>query len=308
MLKDAINIFKSFFEYSKNEEYKFTLADNQKLYLEGNNGNNENDNQSINNNYSFHKGKEYNTNSQKIFNSLSVNLDYLKVRYNTLINSDIIIREFNLLARGKEYKSFLIYIDGMINSTMINDFVLKPLMMRNQSNTFDSIDDSIPIAVSGNITVRRRKKFDLADYIFNCLVPQNTISRMVDFNQIVSDVNSGNCILFIDTLDTAFSIEVKGFKSRPVSSPNNEVVVHGSQEAFVETIRTNTSLLRKIVNNENLIIESCEVGAVTRTKVAICYMKNIANDELISEVKFRINNLSIDSLVSSRRTRPINSR
>ncbi len=73
----------------------------------------------------------------------------------------------------------------------------------------------------------------------------------------------------------------------------------GSQEAFVEIIRTNTSMLRRIINNENLIIESTSVGTITKTKVAICYMKNIANDDLVAEVKFRINNLSIDSLVSS---------
>ena len=73
----------------------------------------------------------------------------------------------------------------------------------------------------------------------------------------------------------------------------------GSQEAFVETIRTNTSMLRRIINNEDLIIESTTVGDITQTKVAICYMKSIANDDLVAEVKFRINNLSIDSLVSS---------
>lgn len=73
----------------------------------------------------------------------------------------------------------------------------------------------------------------------------------------------------------------------------------GSQEAFVEPIRTNTSMLRRIINNENLIIESTSVGNITKTQIAICYMKNIANDDLVAEVKFRINNLGIDSLVSS---------
>ena len=140
----------------------------------------------------------------------------------------------------------------------------------------------------------------MEDYIYNCLIPQNSITKGTEFSRIISDVNSGNCALFIDTISTAFSIEVKGFKARAVSEPNNEIVVHGSQEAFVETIRTNTSILRRIINNENLVIENTDVGTITRTKVAICYMKNIANDELVAEVKYRINNLEIDSLVSSR--------
>ncbi len=97
----------------------------------------------------------------------------------------------------------------------------------------------------------------------------------------------------------AFDIEVKGFKQRSVDKPNNEVVIKGPHEAFVENIRTNTSLLRRIVNNENLIIENLEVGKITKTKCAVCYIQNITNSDLINEVKYRLNNLEIDSLLSA---------
>lgn len=112
-------------------------------------------------------------------------------------------------------------------------------------------------------------------------------------------INSGNCSLFIDTLDTAFDIDVKGFKQRSVSKAENEIVIRGSQEAFTESIRTNTSLIRRFVNNENLIIENIEVGNLSNTRCGVCYMKNIANDELVSEVKYRLNNINIDYLISS---------
>ena len=109
----------------------------------------------------------------------------------------------------------------------------------------------------------------------------------------------GNCALFVDTLSLAFDIEVKGFKQRSVDSPNNEIVIKGPHEAFVENIRTNTSLIRRIVNNADLIIESLEVGKLTKTKCAVCYLKNITNEDLVNEVKYRLNNLEIDSLLSS---------
>ena len=109
----------------------------------------------------------------------------------------------------------------------------------------------------------------------------------------------GNCILFVDTLNLAFDIEVKGFKQRSIDTPNNEIVIKGPHEAFVENIRTNTALIRKIVNNENLIIENLEVGKITKTKCAVCYMQNITNYDLVNEVKYRLNNLEIDSLLSS---------
>ena len=109
----------------------------------------------------------------------------------------------------------------------------------------------------------------------------------------------GNCALFIDTLNLAFDIEIKGFSQRSVDKPSNEIVIKGPHEAFVENIRTNTSMLRRIINNENLIIENVEVGKVTKTKCAVCYMQNIANPDLVSEVKYRLNNLEIDSLLSA---------
>lgn len=109
----------------------------------------------------------------------------------------------------------------------------------------------------------------------------------------------GNCALFVDTLNLAFDIEVKGFKQRSIDTPNNEIVIKGPHEAFVENIRTNTSLIRRIVNNENLIIENLEVGKITKTKCAVCYMKDITNSDLVNEVKYRLNNLEIDSLLSA---------
>ena len=237
---------------------------------------------------------------QNIYTSLDVNLDYIKTSYNLLINSDIITREFILNARGKQYKALLLYIDGMVDTQILNDFVLEPLMMRNKNNLFDNSQNRIiSEAVSNNITVRKVKKFDLAEYIENCLIPQNSIKQTNSFDDIFSGVNSGNCALFVDTLNVALDIDVKGFKQRSISKPENEIVIKGPHEAFVENIRTNTSLLRRFSNNENLVIENVEVGKITKTKCAVCYMQNIANGDLIAEVKYRINNLDIDSILSS---------
>ena len=154
---------------------------------------------------------------KNIFPSLSVNLEYVKTQYNTLINSDIIIREFTLNARGKQYSAFILYIDGMIDSKVMNDFILEPLMLRNKSNLFDGDQNRvISESITNNITVRKVKKFDLADYLTNCLLPQNSVEQVTEFDKAFTGVNSGNCALFVDTLNIAFDIEVKGFKQRDV--------------------------------------------------------------------------------------------
>ena len=106
-------------------------------------------------------------------------------------------------------------------------------------------------------------------------------------------------MLFVDSLNTAFNLDVKGFKQRSIDSPSNEVVVRGSQEAFVENIRTNTSMIRRLVNNENLVMETLTVGQITKTQVSIGYIKSLANDDLVAEIKYRINNLDVDSILSS---------
>ena len=235
---------------------------------------------------------------EKVFTKLADNLEYMKVQYNALINSDVIIRDFTLTAKDKDYTAFLIYFDGMVDATIINDFILKPLMLRNRANTYNE-EPFKTLPNNPSVRVRKAEKFNLEDYIYNKLLPQNSVKKKDEFKELISDINSGNCILFVDKLSTAFSLDTKGFKARSIGEPNNEIVVHGSQEAFVEVIRTNTSILRRLANTEDLVIESTDVGNISKTQVAICYLKSIANADLVSEVKFRVNNLDVDSLLSS---------
>lgn len=226
-----------------------------------------------------------------IVTSLDENLTNLKVRYNALINSDIILREFTLNLNGASYKSLIVCIDGMIDSELVNNFLLKPLM--------EASNNSAKTINLNGVKIKKSKKIDLATYIYNSLVPQNAIHKVNTLDDLIDAVNSGDCALIVDTLDVAFVVDVKGYKSREISAPANEIVVRGSQEAFVEKLRTNTSMLRRIINNENLIIEDCTVGKISKTNVAICYLKNIANSDLVNEVKYRINNLDIDYVISS---------
>lgn len=237
--------------------------------------------------------------SQNVYPSVAVNLEYIKVKFNTLINSDIKIREFDLTARNKVYKAFILYIDGMSDTKLINRFILHPLMLKSRANTNNSAEEIVSSAVANRITVKKVKKFNLVYYIYSCLIPHNDVEKSNNFNDVISLVNLGNCALFIDTIDTCFICDVKGFEKRNIDTPKNEIVIRGSQEAFVETIRTNTSMIRRLVNNENLIIESTSIGAISKTECAICYLKDVANDDLVAEVKYRMNNLDIDYIISA---------
>ena len=287
-------MLKKIFFINPDNNYDFVISDD----ITGNNNNKQNnENNSSNQNY---KSQENIGKVKSIYPSIDVNLEYIKVKYNAMISSDIVIREFILNARNRQYNAFLLFIDGMVNHDLINNYVLKPLMLKNQANSFEGDQTRIVSeAVTNNITVRKVKKFDIIEYITQCLFPLNDIKRRTEFSDIFAGVNAGNCALFIDTLNIAFEIDVKGFKQRSIDTPNNEIVIKGPQEAFVENLRTNTSLIRRIVNNENLVVENIKVGEISKTNCAVCYISNIANNDLVAEVKYRINNLGIDSLLST---------
>lgn len=166
------NLFNNLFAYTPKVDYQFHLPENVQL-LDSN--------------------TENNTSNEKvkIFSSLNVNIEYMKTKYNLMINSDIILREFTLNARGKQYNAFIFYIDGMVDSQIMDDFVLKPLMLRNKNNLYDNPQNKvISEAVTNNITVRKVKKFDLPNYLMGCLLPQNAIKEIADFEAAASSINS----------------------------------------------------------------------------------------------------------------------
>lgn len=257
--------FKKFFEYQPNKNRNFLLP-------------------LLPNNLPAEKEKEI-----SIFDSLEKNLEYLKVKYNLLINSDINTREFEISVSSKSFKALLIFIDGITNSDSINNHILEPLMLRN----------TIKMNPSKNIKLNHVQKFDLQEFLLNKLISQNVIQISTNFKECFEKINSGFAVLFVDSLNIGICIEEKDYQTRAVSTPQTESVVRGSQASFIENLRTNTAQIRKIINNENLIIENTKIGDVTQTNVSICYMKNITNDNLVSEVKFRLNNIQVDSLTSS---------
>ncbi len=250
------NIFNNLFKYNKHE-YDFSIIN------DSNNTTPQPDNK-----------------DSSIFTNIQENLDLLKSKYNVLISNDIIVREFNLFAYSKNYKCFIIYIDGLVDAISINDFILEPLML-------------------GKHHYNKPFNGNLSEYIDFCLLPQNSVQKVEKFEDVFAGINMGNCLLFIDTLNIAFDIDVKSYKQRSIDKPENEAVIKGPQEGFVENLRTNTSILRRSINNENLVIETIAVGKMSKTKCGVCYIQNIANGDLVSEVKYRLHNLNIDSLLST---------
>lgn len=288
MKKNIKNLINNFF--NNNDNYVFSLNNKKENSFISNES-------QMNNNDVNDVNVIKKQNNQEVYPNIDVNLEYINSRFNTLINSDVKIREFIINVKSRQFKAFIIYIDGMVNKDSINDFILRPLMLKNYANQYND-NDIISEAIATNILVRKIKKFNIEDYISDHLLPQNDIEKVSSFDKIIYDVSSGNCALFVDTINYVFDIDVKSFDKRSIAKPENELSIMGSQEAFVENLRTNTSMIRRNLCNENLIIENLSIGKTDKNSCSICYLKNLANSDLVAEVKFRLNNLDVEYLNS----------
>ena len=112
-----------------------------------------------------------------ISTSLETNLNNLKLRYTASINSDIILRKFKLKFNNKIYDALIVCIDGMIDSNLVNDFLLKPLM---QTNSVASKSLNI-----NGVRITKKVKLDLKQYIHDTLIFQNDVNDAKTLDDII---------------------------------------------------------------------------------------------------------------------------
>lgn len=186
-------------------------------------------------------------------------------------NEDIVIREFTV---GMDKKAFIVFIDGMADKIVINDFILRQLM---NPEHFKGYKNGCPI-----------------DYAMNHVLSINNVEKVKEYNKIISKILNGVTALFVDGCEEALLIESRGYEKRNIDKPSTESVVMGSQEGFTENLRTNITLIRRIIKNKDLITEILPVGKTSNSNCAIMYLDGIANPKLIKEVKKRIKNINID--------------
>lgn len=211
---------------------------------------------------------------------LKQSLQYMKQKYSLPINGDMILREFSIMIGGKPVDAFILFFDGMTDRQAINENILKPLML------LSSLD-------------LKTDEKDIVHYVRKHLLPQNQLTITNKYQKVIDLINFGGCGIFIDGCEYAFAADVKGWEHRAVERPNMELVIRGPQESFNEVLRSNTALIRKILKDEDLIAEDISIGKRGKTACSLMYIKDIANDSLVQEVKRRLNGISVDYLIDS---------
>jgi spore germination protein KA len=125
------------------------------------------------------------------------------------------------------------------------------------------------------------------------VLPITQITKTSDYCKIKTQVLNGLSVLFVDGCSEALMLETRGFEKRSIDRPITEQVVRGSQEGFTENLRTNLTLLRRIIKNEKLITEVIPVGKLNKVNCAILYIEGVTNPKIVREVRRRKKNINI---------------
>lgn len=159
-----------------------------------------------------------------------------------------------------------VYIEGMADDRKISEFVLRPCVEHSAGQGV-SID---------------------ADYLIRYVLQIAQCEAEQRLEEIVDSVVSGMTALLIEGCDTCVLLETRGYPARPVNKTTNESVVIGAQEGFVESLRTNMTLLRRYAASPHLITECLSVGRQVPCRVALAWLDGVADERVVNALRTRL--------------------
>ena len=191
-------------------------------------------------------------------------------------SGDLKTREFTVRIKDRDVNATIFYIDGLVNKQLINDFILKPLMLTSRQIAIESFRA-----------------------VYEILLPQCEATETNLLGKLSFNINFGSVLLLVDGMRNIISLDVKGWQHRGVESPQTERVIRGPNDAFSEQLRENTALIRHIIRNKSLVSSEFSVGKISQTPVSVMYIENIANDSLVNHTIERIKGIDVDYIFAA---------
>ena len=173
---------------------------------------------------------------------------------------------------------FMLYayvIDGLVASGDASDYILKPIA---QQLNGEDMKDLYQKALHG--------------VVYNVVaVPCK------DLTQVAQLLVNGFCVVLFPGAG-AIGFEVKTPDKRGTSAPQVENTIKGAKDAFVETVRSNTSYIRRHLRSPDLRIYETQVGRRSLTNISIIWLEGITDPSLVERMKERIGGIDVDGLIS----------
>lgn len=189
-------------------------------------------------------------------------------------NNDVKTRKF--LDRISQTKAAIIFTNGLVDSTTINNNILKPLMLHDRSFR----EDFQPVLLTD-------------------ILPVSECWEETDLPSITSKILNGETALLLEGSSKALILKTSDIKSRSHEEPVTEQLVKGPRIGFNENLADNQAILRRAGVNTDLRFISYQVGERFKKELVITYIDGIANEKVISSVKQKIEAIDIDNLPES---------
>ena len=200
--------------------------------------------------------------------NLKDNITYLHEKLNVQTNFDVVYRVIHIGGR----EACLYFIDGFTK------------------------DDSLLKILQAFSTIKPESMPEDAHAFSKQYLPYGEIGLLTNDTDMITQLLSGVSCLFIDGYDKCLTIDCRTYPSRGVSEPEKDKVLRGSRDGFVETLIFNTALIRRRIRDPKLTMEIMSTGESSHTDIAICYMENRVDKQLLAKIKERIQNLKVDAL------------
>lgn len=204
----------------------------------------------------------------KVFSKRDKNVDYMNQMLPVEDSFDIVQRDIQI--GGKDATFY--FIDG---------FTKDESMLKIMDSFFNIKEEDMPK--------------DAAAFATTC-IPYVEVDVIGDFDQIFRNLLSGVTCLFIDGYQACLAIDCRTYPARSVDEPDKDKSLRGSRDGFVETIVFNTALMRRRIRDRHLVMKMLEVGESSRTDVALCYMEDRVDQELLKNLNHRIRDIKVDDL------------
>ncbi len=125
------------------------------------------------------------------------------------------------------------------------------------------------------------------------------ITISTDVDDCVNKLLNGDMLLCVDGDDRYGVINARKYTTRGITEPPAETVMRGPREGFIEDLKTNLSLLQRRLKTPDLAIERLEIGRRTKTNVAVCYLKSVAEPKVVKDIKARLKKIDVDGIVDT---------
>jgi hypothetical protein len=172
------------------------------------------------------------------------------------------------------------FFDGLVSGAEIAETLLRPLTDPARFGDVKSEAEALATVLGGQVYGASARECRTADEAAQALL-------------------SGCCLLVFDGLGRAAAFEAKTDRQRAITDPASERALKGARDSFVETLRVNTSLLRRHLRTPALKLRAVTLGRKSNTRAEIVYVDGVADPGLVEGLESRIMRVETDGVLTT---------